>query len=329
MASHVEDLDLMIKTVLNSKPWEVESEVVPIPYREVTLPKKLRIGYYLDDGKFPITPACERAVMMAVEALKAAGHDVFPYHEPSLRGASNLYNKLFGLDKSVPKHQALMSHEKMTVENKGYALTHSLPKWATWIFCKVLSVILGEKEYSEVVWDFNTADTNTMFKLVAEREEREKKSFEAWNNAVDENGAPMDFVICPISPLPSFEHNTFIFLPQLYGSSFLYNLIGNTTGIIPVSRVNREIDGIEDLDAWLKSKVSKDYSEKFYIHKITYNQYNADEMHGLPVAIQVVGRKFEEEKVAKGMELIDKILKEYDQPNKYTTYSQYQKENSN
>ncbi|KXN67639.1 amidase signature enzyme [Conidiobolus coronatus NRRL 28638] len=329
LAKHVEDLDVMVKAVLNSNPWETAHDVVPIPYREATLPKKLRIGYYLDDGKYPTTPACERAVMMAVEALKAAGHDVFPYHEPAIKGASDLYSKLAGMDKSRPKHEALLPHEKMTIENTNMAFLHKLPTWVAWIVCKVLSGILGEKGYSEVVWDFITADTNTMFKLVSEREDKEKKSFEAWSNAIDENGATMDFVICPISPMPSFEHHTFVEVGVAYGNNFLYNLIGNTVGVIPVSRVNREIDGIEDLSSWLKSKVSEDYSEKFFLQKLIYSQYDAHEMHGLPVAIQVVGRKFEEEKVAKGMELIDKILKEYDQPNKYTTYSQYKKENLN
>jgi amidase len=327
MASHVQDLDLMIKAALNKRPWEISHSVVPIPYREVTLPKKLRIGYYLDDGIFPATPAVERAVMMTVEALKAAGHDVFPYHESTLRGSSALYIKIDNLDKSKPKFDMLQSNDKMTVEVNKITSLHKFPKWVVWLYSLIFERYLGEKESANVIWDVVSGDTNTVFEINYQRENLEKRHFEAWNNAMDESGTPMDFVICPISVLPSFKHNTFVDIAMLYGSSFLYNMLGNTTGVIPVSRVSREIDGIEDLDAWLKSKVSKDYDGKFYIHKSSYSQYNADEMHGLPVAIQVVGRKFEEEKVAKGMELIDKILKEYDQPNKYTTYSQYQKLN--
>ncbi|KXN67641.1 amidase signature enzyme [Conidiobolus coronatus NRRL 28638] len=327
MASHVQDLDLMIRAALNKRPWEISHSVVPIPYREVTLPKKLRIGYYLDDEIYPATPAVERAVMMTVEALKAAGHDVFPYQEPALRGSSALYIKIDNLDKSQPKFEMLQSSDKMTIEMNKLSTLHKLPKWAVWLYTLVFDRYLGEKELANAMWEAATGDTNTVFEINHQKENLEKRHFEAWNNAVDESGIPMDFVICPISVLPSFKHNTFIDLAMLYGSSFLYNILGNTTGIIPVSRVNRKIDGIEDLDAWLKSKVSKDYNGKFYTHKNAYSQYNASKMHGLPVAIQVVGRKFEEEKVAKGMELIDKILKEYDQPNKYTTYSQYQKEN--
>ena len=37
--------------------------------------------------------------------------------------------------------------------------------------------------------------------------------------------------------------------------------------------------------------------------------YDADAMHGLPVGVQVVGRRLEEEKVMEGMKLIEGYLK--------------------
>ena len=38
--------------------------------------------------------------------------------------------------------------------------------------------------------------------------------------------------------------------------------------------------------------------------------YDANAMHGLPVGVQVVGRRLEEEKVLEGMKLIDRLLRE-------------------
>ncbi len=37
--------------------------------------------------------------------------------------------------------------------------------------------------------------------------------------------------------------------------------------------------------------------------------YDADEMHGLPVGVQIIGRRLEEEKVLEGMKLIEGLLK--------------------
>ena len=45
------------------------------------------------------------------------------------------------------------------------------------------------------------------------------------------------------------------------------------------------------------------------IEKDAYVGYNADEMQGLPVGVQIVGRRLEEEKVLEGMKLIDGLLK--------------------
>ena len=36
--------------------------------------------------------------------------------------------------------------------------------------------------------------------------------------------------------------------------------------------------------------------------------YDADKMHGLPVGVQVVGRRLEEEKVLEGMKLVEASL---------------------
>lgn len=39
-----------------------------------------------------------------------------------------------------------------------------------------------------------------------------------------------------------------------------------------------------------------------------YKLYDADKMHGLPVGVQVVGRRLEEEKVLEGMKIVEGAL---------------------
>lgn len=38
--------------------------------------------------------------------------------------------------------------------------------------------------------------------------------------------------------------------------------------------------------------------------------YDADKMHGLPVGVQIVGRRLQEEKVLEGLKLIERLLQE-------------------
>jgi Asp-tRNA(Asn)/Glu-tRNA(Gln) amidotransferase A subunit family amidase len=48
---------------------------VPLPYREASLPEKLRFGYFTNDGFAKASPANKRAVLLAVEKLRDAGHE--------------------------------------------------------------------------------------------------------------------------------------------------------------------------------------------------------------------------------------------------------------
>lgn len=46
------------------------------------------------------------------------------------------------------------------------------------------------------------------------------------------------------------------------------------------------------------------------VAKGAYQHYDADKMHGLPLAVQVVGQRLEEEKVLAIMEMVQEALKQ-------------------
>lgn len=48
----------------------------------ITEIRKLKVGYYVDDGFVPASPACARAVMETVEALRKDGHTVVEFKPP-------------------------------------------------------------------------------------------------------------------------------------------------------------------------------------------------------------------------------------------------------
>lgn len=45
------------------------------------------------------------------------------------------------------------------------------------------------------------------------------------------------------------------------------------------------------------------------IARTAYSVYDADKMHGLPLGVQIVGRRLEEEKVLEGMKVIEEALR--------------------
>jgi Asp-tRNA(Asn)/Glu-tRNA(Gln) amidotransferase A subunit family amidase len=57
--------------------------------------KKLRIGYFEDDGRTPVTPETRAAVRTAAEALRRAGFQVDPFQPVGLEEARQLWHKFF------------------------------------------------------------------------------------------------------------------------------------------------------------------------------------------------------------------------------------------
>jgi Asp-tRNA(Asn)/Glu-tRNA(Gln) amidotransferase A subunit family amidase len=50
------------------------------------------------------------------------------------------------------------------------------------------------------------------------------------------------------------------------------------------------------------------------IEKGAYSVYDARKMHGLPVGVQIAGRRMEEEKVLEGMKVIEAALRQAGMP---------------
>ena len=59
--------------------------------------RKLRIGYFEDDGRTPVTPETRAAVRTAAEALRSAGFQVEPFQPEGLEAARQLWWQFFGV----------------------------------------------------------------------------------------------------------------------------------------------------------------------------------------------------------------------------------------
>ena len=76
MGRSVADLKLACKVVFDASASLSHLEPVPpVPFREVELKNRLRIGYYFTDGFCRASPASRRAVTECVDALTKLGHD--------------------------------------------------------------------------------------------------------------------------------------------------------------------------------------------------------------------------------------------------------------
>jgi Asp-tRNA(Asn)/Glu-tRNA(Gln) amidotransferase A subunit family amidase len=95
MARSIADVELLFRIVSN--PCLVDSGGTPVAYRPVTMPeaKRLRIGYFEDDGLVPVTSETRQAVCIAADVLRQQGFDVQEYRPPSLEAARELWDVFF------------------------------------------------------------------------------------------------------------------------------------------------------------------------------------------------------------------------------------------
>ncbi|HXZ33130.1 MAG TPA: amidase [Terriglobales bacterium] len=97
MARTVPDLKLLFEVMQGRDEGDLSTAAVPVRWPSLLELRKLRIGYFEDDGRTPVTQETRAAVRDAAQALKRAGFDVRPFSPEGLEEAGRLWWQLFGV----------------------------------------------------------------------------------------------------------------------------------------------------------------------------------------------------------------------------------------
>jgi hypothetical protein len=88
-------LNLFMETYLNTEPWNKEDYLLPIPWRQVTLPPKLKIAIIWSDGIVTPHPPIIRAMKEVANYLSKAGIELVDWkpegHDECWEIASRVY----------------------------------------------------------------------------------------------------------------------------------------------------------------------------------------------------------------------------------------------
>jgi hypothetical protein len=71
-----------------------------------------------------------------------------------------------------------------------------------------------------------------------------------------------------------------------------------SAGVLPITHVDADLDALP-----------QEFTARNEVERGAYKGYDAQAMHGLPVGVQVVGQRLEEEKVIEGMKIIHDLMK--------------------
>ena len=95
MARTVSDVKALFEVMQGPDDGDTCAAPVPLHWQNDDEVRKLRIGYFEDDGRTPLTPETRIAVRTAAEALRRAGFRVEPFRPDTLEEACVLWKKFF------------------------------------------------------------------------------------------------------------------------------------------------------------------------------------------------------------------------------------------
>ncbi|KAF6787897.1 amidase [Colletotrichum sojae] len=274
MARSLNTIHLTMKHLINEKPWELDARCASIPWREDVYEqlssRPLTIGVLFDDGVVRPHPPVTRVLRSAVEALRAAGHEVLEWtpdlHEDCIRVMDLFYTVDGGEDirrDVAASGEPFIPHVERLV-NRG----------------KAISVY----EY----WQLNRR-----------KWELQQAYLEKWKAVRSPTtGRAADVVIMPPMPHSAVPHGGC----RWVGYTKVWNFLDYPALVIPGGKVceadvgaawDAEVRGVED-----------EWNKKLW-------EDNREEMAslGLPVGVQIIGRKLEDEAALAAGKVIDQVLR--------------------
>ena len=321
MARTLDDLTHFTREFIKMKPWRLDHTVHPLEWRdsleqEYKDKKVLKVGVLRTDGVVDPAPACARALELVASALLSEGHSVTEISPPASASpyvGLQIASQLLNADGCGTFRRWFRTGEWSDSGAAQMSLYMDLPRPLKYLYYLWVRYVKQDETWAGLLrgWSPKTAEEN--WRLVARREVFKATWHEWWN---DQGG--LDFLITPPNATPAVPHNGMHDAVSSCGYTFLFNLVrssmtevyaGNfgltlekldyTAGIVPVCHVDRVLD---QLPASFKSKKLNGVAKGAYKH------YDPIKMDGLPVGVQVVGRRLEEEKVLAAMKRVEDVL---------------------
>lgn len=309
MGRHVEDLTLIMRAWLVEKMWTRDPYIPRLPWRQSAYDDfanrklstssssssssspssssstPLRIGYYVDDGFFTPAPACQRAVLETVEALRSAGHTLIPFSPPNVSKAVRLYYGVMAADGGEGFVRALEGEELNSMYSK-LLMAAQLPNWVRPLLSFVMERA-GQPRLSLLTSSTASRSADQFWAIESERDDYLRDFWNVWDKD------QLDAVICPAVALPAYNHGGATDLTASCSYTMLFNILHNSAGVVPITTVR-------DDEQNYKSTINDIYTSKA--------AEVCKKSAGLPVAVQVATKPFQDEECLGLMRLIEQLI---------------------
>ncbi|MCJ1287720.1 hypothetical protein MMC26_007072 [Xylographa opegraphella] len=278
LSTSLEGVKLFMQTVLDSKPWLHEPALMPIAWNSafhISADKPLKIGVLWHDDVVKPHPPITRALKSVVSKLQNVPNVTIVDWKPHLHDeAWAIISSLYFTDGG---------HEDAAAMAASGEPWRPLTEW-----------IIKENPCVKKL------SMQEFFYWQEEREAYRQEYAKVWNEtATSQNPETgelegiVDAILCPVGPGVAPVHNT----AKYWGYTSQWNLLDYPALVFPVDKVDAAVDVVE-----------KGHKPMTEIDKENWDLYDPAVFSGLPISLQLVGRRFEDEKIVAILEYIEQRI---------------------
>ncbi|KAK0728327.1 amidase signature domain-containing protein [Lasiosphaeria miniovina] len=266
MCRTIDGVELFMAVMLAAEPWTVEPAMVPLPWRSIDLrlsDRPLRIGIAWHDGTVQPHPPIARALAQLAATVRA------------LPGVEVVEFPLYNADEAWAIASSLYFTDGGAADVAAMAASGEPP-------LPLVDWILRESPGTKVL---------TREELEYWLEEREEYRLEyadywnrtgRWDDGLGRWAGTVDVLVCPVAPGIATRHGT----AKYWAYSAMWNLLDYPALAFPAGTASKKVDVKEQRTSFMSDH-----------DRSNWDLYDADLFDRMSVGLQMVGRRFDDEKV--------------------------------
>jgi len=271
-----EDAALIYRVLCGSAQNAADALAPPIVFDEAKYSsiKPLVIGYFIDDGHFTPSNASQRAVMEAVEALKAKGHTLVQFQPHNVKEViSWFFTYMTGDGEWNMRPVLAREHIDPCIANVWQGMT--LP----WLFRLIVKGLFGAIGWGRLA---------NVIPIRSGSAEFEHRTSSARGQYVRElisrmKAAELDAIICPGAAVPAPKHNQSQFMTPALAYTYFWNVVRFPAASLAVTTVKEE-------DLKQPARLVADLTDMV----ANRNDVGSE---GLPIAVQITSYPWNDETI--------------------------------
>ncbi|KAJ3546107.1 hypothetical protein NM208_g2170 [Fusarium decemcellulare] len=262
LARNMKDLAIFEKAILDQKPWEFDTVLVPLPWRQPSLRlKDLTVGLMMDDGNVRLHPPIRLALMEAEKRLVSKSVKVVRWQLYKHAEGWDIVRQLYFPEGGQRVREAIAHSGEPMLPLTSWALSRATDK----------SLTIVEN------WSLN---------LRRDRLRRE------YHRAMAAQG--VDVILCPV------YHGVGAVLGETkyWQYTSIWNILDQPAVSFPIGHyANTSETCSTSKDNPLSAE---DEAEQ--------NNYDLEMHHGLPISLQLVGKRHQDEELLVAAGLVEEII---------------------